>query len=217
MALSKLAANSFDLTDNYALTGTVTGVTSTQKIFLIKNIDASSDSAISFVNGSSSVVLDNTYKTYLFKWINIHPSGSGGRGVSDWKVNFRDGGSNFDATKTTTAFGAYHNEADSDTSLSYNTGADLAQSTSDQILSVHGHVGGGADESCSGEMFLFDPSSTTFVKHFIAVNQNYYNGTYSIVAYVAGYCNTTTAIDGVTFKFTSGNIDSGTIEMYGIN
>ena len=66
-------------------------------------------------------------------------------------------------------------------------------------------------------MFLFDPSSTTFVKHFTAVNQNYYNGTYSIVAYVAGYCNTTTAIDGVTFKFTSGNIDSGTIEMYGIN
>ena len=119
-------------------------------------------------------------------------------------------------SKTTTAFGAYHNEADSDTSLSYNTGADLSQSTSDQILSVHGHVGGGADESCSGEMFLFNPSSTTFVKHFTAVNQHYYNGTYSIVAYVAGYCNTTTAIDGVTFKFTSGNIDSGRIALYGI-
>lgn len=173
---------------------------------------ASGDSALSFTSS-----IDSTYNIYKFRWINIHPSGSGGSGVSDWKVNFRDGGSDFDATKTTTAFGAYHNEADSDTSLSYNTGADLAQSTSDQILSVHGHVGGGADESCSGEMFLFDPSSTTFVKHFTAVNQNYYNGTYSIVAYVAGYCNTTTAIDGVTFKFTSGNIDSGTIEMYGIN
>ena len=72
MALSKLAANSFDLTDNYAFTGTTTGATSTQKLFLIKNLDASSSGTLSFVDGSSSVVLDNTYKTYLFKFINIH-------------------------------------------------------------------------------------------------------------------------------------------------
>ena len=212
MALSKIQPASMDLTANYAFTGTnsVAGLEYAEK--KLATVTASGDSGLSFTSS-----IDSTYNIYKFRWINIHPSGSGGSGVSDWKVNFRDGGSDFDATKTTTAFGAYHNEADSDTSLSYNTGADLAQSTSDQILSVHGHVGGGADESCSGEMFLFDPSSTTFVKHFTAVNQNYYNGTYSIVAYVAGYCNTTTAIDGVTFKFTSGNIDSGTIEMYGIN
>jgi hypothetical protein len=212
MALSKIQPASMDLTANYAFTGTnsVAGLEYAEK--KLSTVTASGDSALSFTSS-----IDSTYNIYKFRWINIHPSGSGGSGVSDWKVNFRDGGSNFDATKTTTAFGAYHNEAGNDTSLSYNTGADLAQSTSDQILSVHGHVGGGADESCSGEMFLFDPSSTTFVKHFTAVNQNYYNGTYSIVAYVAGYCNTTTAIDGVTFKFTSGNIDSGTIEMYGIN
>ena len=212
MALSKIQPASMDLTANYAFTGTnsVAGLEYAEK--KLATVTASGDSALSFTSS-----IDSTYNIYKFRWINIHPSGSGGSGVSDWKVNFRDGGSDFDATKTTTAFGAYHNEADSDTSLSYNTGADLAQSTSDQILSVHGHVGGGADESCSGEMFLFNPSSTTFVKHFTAVNQNYYNGTYSIVAYVAGYCNTTTAIDGVTFKFTSGNIDSGTIEMYGIN
>jgi polyferredoxin len=104
MALSKLAANSFDLTDNYALTGTVTGVVSTQKLFLIKNIDASSDSTISFVNGSSSVVLDGTYKTYLFRLINIHPSNN----TTTFSVNFRDGGSNYDATKTTTFFAANH-------------------------------------------------------------------------------------------------------------
>tara|TARA_R100001126_G_scaffold99346_1_gene74755 strand:+ start:496 stop:1149 length:654 start_codon:yes stop_codon:yes gene_type:complete len=216
VALSKLAANSFDLTDNYAFTGTTTGATSTQKIFLIKNIDASGSSNISFVNGSSSVVLDNTYKTYLFRWINIHPSGSGGSGVSDWRVNFRDGGSNFDATKTTTAFHAWHSENDSDTQLGYNTSVDVAETTGDATLSPGGHVGGGDDESTSGYMYLFNPSSTTFVKHFISVNQNYYNGTYSIAGYVAGYCNTTTAIDGVTFNFNSGNIDAGRIALYGI-
>ena len=87
MALSKLAANSFDLTDNYALTGTVTGVVSTQKLFLIKNIDASSSSTVSFVNGSDNVVLDNTYKTYLFKFVNIHPQTDN----SDFTFNGRDG------------------------------------------------------------------------------------------------------------------------------
>ena len=113
MALSKLAANSFDLTDNYAFTGTTTGATSTQKLFLIKNIDASSDSTISFVNGSNSVVLDNTYKTYLFKFINIHPASN----EQNFTVGFRDGGSDYDAVKTTTYFEAIHNEGDSATRI----------------------------------------------------------------------------------------------------
>jgi hypothetical protein len=215
MALSKLAANSFDLTDNYALTGTVTGVVSTQKLFLIKNIDASSDSTISFVNGSSSVVLDGTYKTYLFKWINMHPA-SEGASASQWTVGFRDGSTNYDATKTSTVFHAYHNEAGSDTTLAYNTSDDIAQGTGFQILTSSGFVGSGNDESCSGEMYLFNPSSTTFVKHFIANNQTYFGSDYSINSFVAGYCNVTAAIDAVQFKFTSANADSGRIALYGI-
>ena len=213
MALSKIQPASMDLTANYAFTGTnsVAGLEYAEK--KLATVPASGDSALSFTSS-----IDSTYNIYKFRWINIHPSGSGGSGVSDWKVNFRDGGSNFDATKTTTAFGAYHNEADSDTSLSYNTGADLAQSTSDQILSVHGHVGGGADESCSGEMFLFDPSSTTFVKHILIQTATLANGDYAVYNTTGtGYANTTSAVNAVQFTMSSGTIDSGTIEMYGIN
>ena len=166
MALSKLAANSFDLTDNYALTGTVTGVISTQKLFLIKNIDASADSTISFVNGASSVVLDGTYKTYLFRLINIHPSNN----TTTFSVNFRDGGSNYDATKTTTFFRAYHNEGGSAQALTYSTSADLAQSTSAQAIITSN--GTDNDMSASGTLHLFDPSNTTFVKHFMASFSN---------------------------------------------
>ncbi len=101
MALSKLAANSFDLTDNYALTGTVTGVVSTQKLFLIKNLDASSSSTLSFVDGSDSVDLDNTYKTYYFKFVNIHASGSSGDLVFQGNAA---GGSGFNETITSTVF-----------------------------------------------------------------------------------------------------------------
>ena len=104
MALSKLAANSFDLTDNYAFTGTTTGVTSTQKLFLIKNIDASSSGTVDFVNGASSVVLDNTYKTYLFRCVNIHPATDN----VAFQINFRDGGSNYDAPKTTSYYSGEH-------------------------------------------------------------------------------------------------------------
>ena len=209
MALSKLAANSFDLTDNYALTGTVTGVTSTQKLFLIKNIDASSDSTISFVDGSSSVVLDNTYKTYYFKYINVHPATN----EKAFCVNFRDGGSNYDATKTTSWFQASHTEGGS-TSLAYDGNRDLAQGTGVQQLSTD--IGNGNDESVSGELWLFNPSNTTFVTHFMGTSNGYYAGDATSNAFCAGYCNTTTAIDAVQFSFVSGNIDSGRIALYGI-
>jgi hypothetical protein len=210
MALSKLAANSFDLTDNYALTGTVTGVVSTQKLFLIKNIDASADSTISFVNGSSSVVLDGTYKTYLFRLINIHPSNN----TTTFSVNFRDGGSNYDATKTTTFFRAYHNEGGSAQALTYSTSADLAQSTSAQAIITSN--GTDNDMSASGTLHLFDPSNTTFVKHFLSNCHVYHKDDYSQRLLVAGYANVTAAIDGVQFGSSSGNIDAGTIKMYGV-
>ena len=155
--------------------------------------------------------INSTYDTYMFKLINIHPATDS----QHLQVNFRDGSSAFDATKTTTAFRARHTEADDATALGYLTGLDLAQSTAYQ--SICGTVGNGNDESFSGEMFLFSPSSTTFVKHFIVRGNTYSQNNLSADMYFAGYCNVTAAIDGVDFKFASGNIDSGVIKMYGLS
>ena len=211
MALSKLAANSFDLTDNYALTGTVTGAVSTQKLFLIKNLDASSSSTLSFVDGSSSVDLDNTYKTYYFKFINIHPA-------SD-NVEFQwngstDTGSNYNVTKTTTIFNNNHFENDSSASLSYDSGADIAQGTGFSRISRN--LGNGGDESTSGELWMFNPSDTTFVTQFFSRTSGYDRNNIIYDLYSSGYFNTTSAIDAVQFKMASGNIDSGRIALYGI-
>ena len=156
--------------------------------------------------------IDSTYDTYLFKFINMHPA------TDDvfFQVNFRDGSSAFDATKTTTTFGAYHGEGGGGASVFYDTSDDLAQSTNYQNLDVDS-IGNGNDESLSGEMYLFSPSSTTFVKHFIARTNIYHDGDYTFDNYIAGYCNVTAAIDGVDFQFNSGNIDSGVIKMYGLS
>ena len=189
----------------------VTSVGLTQgKMTLIKEQTASSSSSISFVDGSSSVVLDSTYPIYVFKFINIHPSTE----TAEFQVNFRDGGSSYDATKTTTYFRSRHFENGSSGSLSYLSGYDLAQSTSSQRLALA--VGSDNDQSCVGTLTLFAPSSTTFVKHFIARIQEAVEDDQSRDQYVAGYCNTTSAIDGVQFSMSSGNIDSGTIKLYGI-
>jgi uncharacterized lipoprotein len=166
-------------------------------------------SGVSSSSFTSSI--DSTYDTYLFKFINMHPA------TDDQKFTFNlsiDGGSNYNVTKTTSASRAYHTEDDSATSLSYRTGDDLAQSTSYQGLT--GSVGNDNDQSCSGELFLFSPSNTTFVKHFIANAAVITNGNYNYNWHSAGYCNVTAAIDGVQFSFSSGNIDSGTIKMYGV-
>jgi len=211
MALSKLAANSFDLTDNYALTGTVTGAGGTQKLFLIKNIDASSSGTVSFVNGASSVVLDATYKTYIFRFINIHPE------TDQKKFEFNvsiDGGSNYNVTKTSSFFHAYHGEDGSQAALGYETAGDLAQGTGFQSLGQQ--VGNANDECISGEMYLFSPSSTTFVKHFLANTNRASGNAYSVNSFISGYANTTSAVNAVQFKFDSGNIDAGRIALYGI-
>jgi len=179
----------------------------------IKTLTASSSSTLSFVDGSSDVVLDSTYPIYLFKFLNIHPSSAG----TNFRVNFSaDTGSNYNVTKTTTVFKAEHFENDSSTELDYETGQDLAQSTNPQMFMILDNAN---DSGGSGELYLFNPSSTTFVKHFIA------NGTGFVVdggnpkqftMYVAGYGNTTSAIDAVQFSMASGNIDAGTIKLYGI-
>ena len=156
-------------------------------------------------------MLDSTYPIYVFKFINIHAATD----AADFLVNFStDTGSNYNVTKTTTYVHVYHDEADSTTALAYAGSHDLAQDTGFQKLQTNS--GTDNDQSCSGEMFLFNPSSTTFVKHFISVMQTYHNADYSLQNPVAGYANTTSAIDAVQFKMDDGNIDAGTIKLYGI-
>ena len=175
----------------------------------IKTLTASSSSDLTFLHGSASVVLDGTYKEYIFKFYDIHPSAN-----SMLSVNFRDGGTNYDATKTSTFFEAYQNEAGTSTSLAYVTDYDLAQSTAVQRL---GYVGTENDESLAGTMHLFDPANTTFVKHFMSEVHGYHSSDLAINTFVSGYCNVTAAIDGVQFTMASGNIDSGTIKLYGVS
>ena len=176
----------------------------------IKTLTASSSGTLSFVHGSNGVVLDSTYPIYKFEWINIHPATS----QAHFQVNFRDGGTAYDAVKTTTFFEAAHAENGSASGLTYMTNHDLAQSTAFQDLAKD--QGNENDESCSGILTIYNPSSTVFVKHFMATGNMYNGGNYSVNDFVAGYCNTTTAIDGVQFKFDSGNIDAGKIKLYGI-
>jgi len=177
----------------------------------IKTLTASSSSTLSFVHGSNGVVLDSTYPIYMFKFINMHPA------TNSVLFQFNlstDSGSNYNVAKTTTAFAAQHKEDDSSTALSYDTGEDLANGTGFQ--SFLSNIGNLDNESASGEMFLYSPSSTTFVKHFTSRVNHHHSEDISVDCYIAGYGNTTSAINAVQFKMSSGNIDSGKIKLYGI-
>ena len=175
---------------------------------LIKSQTASSSSTVSFVHGTSDVDF-STYPIYLFKLINIHPSAQAFFGF-----NFStDAGSNYNATKTSTNFRAYHSEADS-TAFSYSSGDDIANGTG-QVLTA-GNLGTGNDESLSGELLLFNPSSSTYVKNFIWRSSCVQSAPAAFDCYVAGYVNTASDVDAVQFAMASGNIDAGTIKLYGI-
>jgi len=178
---------------------------------LIKEQTASDSSTINFVNGTSDVVLDSTYPIYLFKYINVHPATDGANFTFNLSI---DSGSNYNVTKTTSYFRAYHGEGGAGGAVAYDTGQDLAQSTAFQGLAES--IGNDADQSCSGSLQLFNPSDTTFVKHFMSNNNAYYEANYSINNFMGGYGNTTSAINAVQFKFDSGNIDAGTFKLYGI-
>ena len=178
----------------------------------IKTLTASGSSTLSFVHGASDVVLDGTYPIYQFKFIDIHPSETG-------ELNFlfnlsSDSGSNYNVTKTTTVFKAQHGEDGNNANMEYVASKDLAQGTGFQALSMD--LGYGNDESLSGCLTLFNPSSTTFVKHFIARTTHYMYSSRAVDFYGAGYGNTTSAVDAVQFKINSGNIDAGDICLYGI-
>ena len=180
----------------------------------IKTITASSSGTVQFQDGTSSVVLDNTYPIYLFKFINMHPS------VDNHIFEFQgnaSGGSGYNETITSTSFRAYHNESGTSTALEYTGNDDLAQGTDHQHLA--NGVSNDNDGSLSGELYLFNPSSTTFIKHFIAT-VNFYEAAASRMSvnhFTAGYFNTTTALTRFRFKFDSGNTDSGVIKLYGVS
>ena len=183
---------------------------STGGMVLLSTQTASNSATVSFTTG-----IDSTYKEYQFWFIDIHPRTD--------NVGFQfnlstDSGSNYNVTKTTTYFWSYHDEADSGTSFAYSTGGDLAQSTSFQDLFTSASSSGissDADHIGVGTLQLFNPASTTYVKHFISTLQYNQHEDISFNTYVAGYGNTTSACNAVQFKMSSGNFD-GTILLYGI-
>jgi len=190
------------LIDNGALdAGVPTG-----NLILLSTQTASASASISFTSG-----IDSTYDSYVFKFIDIHPA------TNSASLTFNgssDTGSNYNVTKTTTFFRAYHEQSGASSALGYRTSDDLAQSTNFQILNFE--INNDNDSSGVGELKLFNPSSTTFVKHFISRVNSVTDNTFSVDNYCAGYFNTTSSLDEISFKFSTGNIDDGIIKMYGI-
>ena len=176
---------------------------------LLTTATASSSATLSFASS-----INSTYNSYMFKFIDIHPA------TDNVKFEFNlsvDTGSNYNVTKTTTWFNTFHDEADSNYNLRYDTADDafdLAQGTG--FATFDAGLGNDNDQSCIGTLHLFNSSSTTFVKHFIGTSNSALFHNYTRQAYVAGYGNTTSAVDAVQFKMSSGNIDAGTIKMYGV-
>ena len=175
-------------------------------LILLSTQTASSSATISFTTG-----LDSTYDEYIFKFINCHPATDG---VQIQFNGSTDSGSNYNVTKTTTIFIAEHDEGDTYTALSYTGGLDLAQSTAFQ--SISGSTGNDNDQVVSGTLTIFNPSSTTYVKHFISTSNAYHPDNYSQEGFSAGYFNTTSAVNAIRFQMSSGNIDDGIIKLYGV-
>jgi len=200
MALTKISNNSLSAISSLPAsipTGALT---------LLSTQTASSSASISFTSG-----IDSTYSSYIFKFIDINPA------TDDVIFGFNlsiDNGSNYNVTKTTTSFRAQNREDDTGSQLAYRTAEDLAQSTSDQKLGQA--LGNENDENLAGSLQLFNPSSTTFVKHFISTINEYQPANRTNNQFIAGYANTTSAIDAVQFKMSSGNFD-GIIKMYGVS
>jgi len=196
-------ANNNSLSSITALPASISG----GGLNLISTQTASSSSTIDFTSG-----IDSTYKEYIFKFINIHPATDEAHLTFQGSTN---GGSSYGVNITSSYILAYHAENDSEATLTYQTASDLAQSTSFQRL-LHG-IGNQNDESAAGTLHLFDPSSSVFAKHFIASASSYNAGSYEYNTYPAGYLNTTSAINAIQFKMSSGNIDSGVIKLYGVS
>ncbi len=202
--MSLVTLNNRALKDATAV-GTTTGL---GNLVFISRATASSSSSLSITSG-----IDSTYKEYIFFFNNMHPATD--------NVSFQFNGTDdtsshsFDITKTTTAFQAYHSESDAEASLGYRGNDDVAQGTGYHTLM--NQVSNDADANIAGYLHLFEPSNTTFVKHFLARISGNNEDNHAQDGFSGGYFNTTAAITGLDFKFSSGNIDSGTIDLYGVN
>ena len=214
MALNKLKFNSINVTPaaseairfNSSANGLETA-SAGGALVKISSVTASSSASVSFTSG-----IDSTYKEYIFFFNNLHPA-------SNSNLQFQtstNGGSSYGVTATTTFFYASHQENDGEAIVTYNANRDHAQATDFIYLTGDNMEGTAADASVSGFLHLFEPSSTTFVKHYISNTDHVADGPYQQNNYSAGYFNTTTAINAIRFQLTTGNIDSGTVTMYGV-
>jgi len=193
-------ANNSSLANITSLPASITG----GGLTLVSSQTASASASLEFS-------MDSAYDSYVFKFINIHPQTDNVHFTFNMST---DGGSNYNVTKTTTVFYATHLENDTGQELDYLTARDLAQSTSFQQISSE--LGNLSDESTSGYLQLFNPSSSVFVKHFMSsFNDNTFHDRCSRWN-VAGYGNTTSPVTNIKFQMSSGNIDDGIIKMYGV-
>ena len=199
MSLIKLRNNALDNLTSFE------GSASLGDMIFISSATASASASIEFDLGS--------YKEYKFFFVNMHPATDN----VDLTFNFStDNGSNYNVTKTSTFFFAFQNEAGSATALNYEANSDLAQSTAFQSLTKSG-IGNANDESASGFLHIFNPSSTTYAKHFIGRLNHYVDNDFTLDNFPAGYANTTSALTNIKFQMSSGNIDDGKILMFGLN
>lgn len=182
-------------------------VESAGNLILLSTATASSSASISF----NSTYINSDYKIYKFEFINVHPQNNN---VSFTFQGSTNNGSSYGVTMTSTLFRAIHDEADTVTALAYISSWDLAQSTSYQILSEG--VGSLTDENTSGHLYIFNPTDSTYVKHWIGCLNSYNSENRSDIFYTAGYFNTTSPVNAFDFKISSGNIDAGQIKLYGI-
>ena len=187
-----------------SITSLPSGVTGSSLV-LISEQTASSSATIDFTSD-----IDSTYKEYQVHFTDVHPATDSTKFTCQFDTGTN---TNYNQTITSTFFRAAQDES-ATTDFGYKTADDLAQGTGFQTLC--GTIGNANDESCAGILHLFDPSNTTFVKHFISRVHGYTNNDYAIDDFAAGYINTTTAITRIRFKFASGNIDSGTFKLYGV-
>ena len=191
-----------------SITSLPSGV-SGSSLVLLSTTTASSSATVDITSD-----IDSTYKEYQVHFFDVHPeSGSRLAFQVDTGTN-----TNYNQTITSSAFVTRHTEDDSTADLGYNTGDDLAQSTSFQDIAFNSNVDNYS--SLSGSLMIFNPSSTTFVKHFISTinDEAQTSGEQGLsqVNHVAGYMNTTSAVDAIRFQFSSGNMDTGKIKLYGI-
>ena len=206
-SLSKIKANSLNLAGTYGFSGTVSGLADETPLVLISTFTSDgSDATATFTSG-----IDSTYKEYLFVFNNIHVQNAGT--ILAFHPS-TDGGSSYGVATTNTYVESQHNEADNVASVTYDTGKDQAQNTGLIYFGTAGDADN--DASMSGTLRLYNPSSTTFVKHYVSAIQGMENGDISTLVLGAGYINTTSAVNTMRFQLTSGEIQGGTIDLFGV-